>query len=70
MWVYRLGAERAKRMLFTGDLVTGKESEKMGLILQAVADPDCRPDIRATPDGLTIFEARAPSNHWVYGQEK
>ena len=36
MWVYRLGAERAKRMLFTGDLVTGREAEKMGLILQAV----------------------------------
>ena len=36
MWVYRLGAERAKRMLFTGDLVTGTEAEKMGLILQAV----------------------------------
>ncbi len=36
MWVYRLGAERAKRMLFTGDLVTGIEAEKMGLILQAV----------------------------------
>ncbi len=36
MWVYRLGAEKAKRMLFTGDLVTGKEAEKMGLIYQAV----------------------------------
>ncbi len=36
MWVYRLGAERAKRMLFTGDLVNGAEAEAMGLILQAV----------------------------------
>ena len=36
MWVYRLGAERAKRMLFTGDLITGDEAEKMGLIYQAV----------------------------------
>ena len=36
MWVYRLGAERAKRMLFTGDLVSGTEAERMGLILQAV----------------------------------
>lgn len=36
MWVYRLGAERAKRMLFTGDLITGREAEKLGLILQAV----------------------------------
>jgi enoyl-CoA hydratase len=36
MWVYRLGAERAKRMLFTGDLITGREAESLGLILQAV----------------------------------
>lgn len=36
MWVYRIGAEKAKRMLFTGDLVTGKEAESMGLIYQAV----------------------------------
>jgi enoyl-CoA hydratase len=35
MWVYRLGAEKAKRMLLTGDLVTGKEAEKMGLIYKA-----------------------------------
>ncbi len=36
MWVYRLGIERAKRMLFTGDLITGKEAEELGLILKAV----------------------------------
>ena len=36
MWVYRLGAEKAKRMLFTGDLITGKEAEKIGLISQSV----------------------------------
>ena len=36
MWVYRIGAERAKRMLFTGDLISGKEAEELGLVLQAV----------------------------------
>jgi enoyl-CoA hydratase len=36
MWVYRLGAEKAKRMLFTGDKITGVEAEKLGLILKAV----------------------------------
>lgn len=36
MWVYRVGAERAKRMLFTGDLVDGKEAERMGLVTKAV----------------------------------
>lgn len=36
MWVYRLGAEKAKRMMFTGDKITGKEAEDMGLILKSV----------------------------------
>ncbi|MEJ2587217.1 MAG: crotonase/enoyl-CoA hydratase family protein [Deltaproteobacteria bacterium] len=36
MWVYRLGAEKAKRMLFTGDLISGREAQDMGLIYQAV----------------------------------
>jgi len=37
MWVYRLGPEKAKRMLFTGDLISGKEAVEMGLIGEAVA---------------------------------
>lgn len=40
MWVYRLGPEKAKRMLFTGDLVTGTEAAEMGLVLEAVPPAD------------------------------
>ena len=36
MWVYRLGAEGAKRMLLTGDLATGAEAKAMGLVTDAV----------------------------------
>jgi enoyl-CoA hydratase len=36
MWVYRLGAEKAKRMLLTGDLINGKEAERMGLVYKSV----------------------------------
>lgn len=36
MWVYRLGAEKAKRMLFTGDKINGKEAADMGLVLKSV----------------------------------
>ena len=36
MWVQRLGPERAKRMLFTGDKINGVEAENMGLILKSV----------------------------------
>ncbi|MBO6902084.1 MAG: crotonase/enoyl-CoA hydratase family protein [Rhizobiaceae bacterium] len=40
MWVYRLGAEKAKRMLFTGDKITGAEAERIGLVHKAVPASD------------------------------
>lgn len=49
MWVYRLGAERAKRMLLTGDLVSGREAAELGLVLESVplAQLDARVDALA-----------------------
>ena len=49
MWVYRLGAEKAKRMLFTGDLVYGPEAKALGLVLDSVplAELDARVDALA-----------------------
>lgn len=44
MWVYRVGVEKAKRMLLTGDLVAGTEAAAMGLVLEAV--PEDRLDAR------------------------
>lgn len=36
MWVYRLGAEQAKRMLLTGDKINGVEAQRIGLVCKAV----------------------------------
>ena len=36
MWVHRIGPERAKRMLFTGDKINGTEAADMGLVLKSV----------------------------------
>ena len=47
MWVYRLGAEKAKRMLFTGDRVDGREAEAMGLVLKAVHDDQLDQEVEA-----------------------
>lgn len=38
MWVYRLGLERAKRYLLTGDEISGTDAAAMGLVLEAVPD--------------------------------
>lgn len=40
MWVYRMGAEGAKRMLLTGDLIDGEEAEEMGLVYRSVPDDE------------------------------
>lgn len=47
MWVYRLGAEKAKRMLFTGDRITGREAEEMGLVLKAIPDDRLDEEVEA-----------------------
>jgi enoyl-CoA hydratase len=38
MWVYRLGFEKAKRYLLTGDEIPAPEAARIGLILEAVPE--------------------------------
>jgi len=58
MWIYRVGAERAKRMLLTGDLIDGKEAERIGLITQAVPVEK----LDETVDALAKRMANIPKN--------
>ncbi len=37
LWAYRLGPQRAKRLLFTGDCLSGTEAEEWGLAIEAPA---------------------------------
>jgi enoyl-CoA hydratase len=37
MWAYRLGAQKAKRLLFTGDSLSGAEALEWGLAIEAPA---------------------------------
>jgi enoyl-CoA hydratase len=38
VWIARLGLERAKRYLFTGDEIDGTEAARLGLVLECVPD--------------------------------
>ncbi|MEA2431057.1 MAG: enoyl-CoA hydratase [Thermoleophilaceae bacterium] len=40
LWAHRIGPERAKRLLFTGDLITGAQAADWGLALEAPAPDD------------------------------
>ncbi|MBM7059879.1 crotonase/enoyl-CoA hydratase family protein [Pseudomonas sp. UL073] len=58
MWVYRLGAEKAKRMLLTGDLIDGREAERLGLVYQCVP----LAELDAAVDALTARMQGIPKN--------
>ena len=61
MWVYRLGLERAKRYLLTGDEIRASEAARMGLILEAVPDAE----LLARAIALSERIARLPLNQLV-----
>ncbi|KAM3464244.1 hypothetical protein MY5147_003109 [Beauveria neobassiana] len=52
MWAHRVGAERAKRMLFTGDLVDGREAAAMGLVLKSVPRDELAEAVRLLTDRI------------------
>ncbi len=58
LWLYRVGIERAKRLLLTGDAVDGKTAEQIGLVGKAV--PADRLDEEV--DRLARRIAQLPSN--------
>lgn len=58
MWVFRIGAERAKRMLLTGDLVDGRKAKEMGLVYDAVPAAE----LDAAVDALAQRMAGVPKN--------
>jgi enoyl-CoA hydratase len=61
MWVYRLGFERAKRYLLTGDEIPAPDAARIGLILEAVPDDD----LQEHAMGLATRMARLPTNQLV-----
>jgi enoyl-CoA hydratase len=61
MWVYRMGLERAKRYLLTGDEIPAAEAARIGLILEAVPDERLRERAMALAERM----ARLPANQLI-----
>lgn len=61
LWAHRIGAQRAKRLLLTGDLLTGREAVEWGLAIESVpAD-----QLDAHVENLVQRIARVPINQLV-----
>jgi enoyl-CoA hydratase len=61
MWVYRLGAERAKRMLLTGDTIDGRQAAEWGLVLESAPPAELDARVEALADRI----AGVPINQLV-----
>jgi enoyl-CoA hydratase len=61
MWVYRMGLEKAKRYLLTGDEIPAPEAARIGLILEAVPDAE----LQAHAMAFARRMARLPTNQLV-----
>jgi len=58
MWVYRMGLEKAKRYLLTGDEISARAAAEMGMILEVVPDAELEPRALA----LARRMAQLPAN--------
>jgi enoyl-CoA hydratase len=61
MWVYRMGLERAKRYLLTGDAIPARKAAEIGMILEAVPDAELASHAQA----LAARMARLPTSQLV-----
>ena len=61
MWVYRMGLERAKRYLLTGDEIPASEAARIGLVLEAVPDDELQDRAFALAQRM----AKLPTNQLV-----
>jgi len=55
MWVARLGLERAKRYLFTGDELTAAEAVAAGMILECVPDDELQDHARTLAQRVALL---------------
>lgn len=62
MWAHRLGDQRAKRLLFTGDCLTGKQAEEWGLAVEAPSAE--RLDERTEACSNASRRCRSTSSSW------
>jgi enoyl-CoA hydratase len=58
MWVYRIGAERAKWLLLTGETIDGIRAREWGLVIDAVPEGD----LDAAVERLAARLASVPAN--------
>ena len=56
MWLYHVGPQWAKRLTMTGDTVTGKEAQQIGLVMKAVPKEHLENEVEQLADRLAMID--------------
>ncbi|MEE2777866.1 MAG: crotonase/enoyl-CoA hydratase family protein [Acidobacteriota bacterium] len=57
MWLYNVGPQWAKRLMLTGDMITGKEAQQIGLVMKAVPGEHLENEVEQLADRLALIDA-------------
>lgn len=56
MWLYNIGPQWAKRLLLTGDTITGKEAARLGLVLKSVPGDMLEAEVEGLADRMAMID--------------
>ena len=56
MWVYNCGPQWAKRLLLTGDTISGKDAAEIGLVLKSVPGDMLEAEVNGLADRMTLID--------------
>ncbi len=56
MWVYHVGPQWAKRLLLSGDMITGAEAQQIGLVMKAVPKEHLEGEVEQLADRLAMID--------------
>ena len=56
MWLYNVGPQWAKRLMLTGDSITGAEAQQIGLVLKAVPKQHLENEVEQLADRLELID--------------
>ena len=56
MWLYHVGPQWAKRLLLTGDTISGREAAQIGLVLKAVPERQLEAEVEGLADRMARID--------------